>query len=266
MLQEVFDENSSQEQISQTRGDMLMHFMDNMNAEYDELQGVNKKRKSSINFETLTLIQEDELSAMVAISGMVSAARNMHFPSFISFNTRLNSLFTYIRIDESTNPIDPQQIAGAFSDAVTKVGITSDNSLPLYRSFNNIVLKHLDKVLRELNQLLMGHGVIPDQQMDSVKAKVTPARNTSRKRLSAKAISESSDFGNVGTIEEDHYQDDTGQPELFSMMQNLMRPDTPALSEHNKVPAADAICNSSSHVARRQDTGIGNATLSAGTR
>lgn len=122
-----------------------MHFMDNMNVEFDKLQGINKKVNNSINFETLTLIQEDELSAMVAIGGMVSPARNMDLPSFISFNTRINSLFIDIRIDESTNPLDPQQIAGGFSDAITKVGIASDNSLPLYRSFNNLGLFSLRK-------------------------------------------------------------------------------------------------------------------------
>lgn len=222
MLQSVFDENNHVLQISQNRDDLLMHFMDNMDAEFDKLQGKTKVEKSNIDFETLTLVQEDELSAMVAIGGMVSSARNMHLPSFISFNTRFNALFTDIRIDESTNPLDPQQIASAFSEAVIKVGIGSDNSVNLYRSFNNIVLKHLDKILRELNQLLIDHGVIPDLRMDTVKPNVSPTRSTRRN------TPQTNEFGSFGTVEEDPYQDSADQPELFSMMQNLMRPDASA--------------------------------------
>ncbi|MFT7684773.1 MAG: hypothetical protein ACI9FB_000114 [Candidatus Azotimanducaceae bacterium] len=235
MLQEVFDDNDNNLQVSQNRDDILMHFMDNMNAEFDKLQGINKVEKNSIDFETLTLIQEDELSVMVAIGGMVSASRNMHLPSFISFNTRLNSLFTDIRIDESTNPLDPQQIASSFSEAVLKVGIVSNNSLDLYRSFNNIVLKNLDKVLRELNKLLIDHGVIPDLRMDSVKAKVSPARNTRRSGPRGGNAREPDDFGSFGSVEEDPYHNDAEQPELFSMMQNLMRPGSPTTPAENQL-------------------------------
>jgi len=232
MLQSVFDENTHVLQVSQNRDDLLMFFMDNMNTEFGKLQGENKPVKQNIDFETLTLVQEDELSAMVAIGGMVSSARNMHLPSFISFNTRFNSLFTDIRIDESTNPLDPQQIASAFSDAVNKVGISSENGVSLYRSFNNIVLKHLDKVLRELNQLLIDHGVIPDLRMDTVKAKISPTRNTRRRE------SQANEFGSFGTVEDDPYQDSVEQPELFSMMQNLMRPDAPPTMPQSGVSAA----------------------------
>ena len=56
-----------------------MHFIDNMDAEFSRLQGKTKAEKSNIDFETLTLVQEDELSAMVAIGGMVSSARKYAF-------------------------------------------------------------------------------------------------------------------------------------------------------------------------------------------
>ena len=91
-----------------------MQFIDNLNLEFDKLTGKVKKERQVVDFETLSLVAEDELNAMVAVEGMIANARNMHLPSFISFNTRLNALFTDIRIDESTNPLDPQQVATAF--------------------------------------------------------------------------------------------------------------------------------------------------------
>ena len=109
------------------------------------------------------------MDAMVAVEGMVANARNMHLPSFISFNTRLNALFTDVRINEATNPLDPQQIATAFSAVTAKIGLTSDQSLQVYRTFNEKVLKNIHHVLREANQLLIDHGVIPDLRMESPK-------------------------------------------------------------------------------------------------
>ncbi len=215
MVQEALTENNNVLAVSQNQDDILMQFIDNMNLAYDKLVGNIKEERAIVDFETLSLVQDDELTAMVAVEGMVANARNLHLPSFISFNTRLNALFTDIRIDESTNPLDPHQVASAFSKSITASGLTSDQSMGVYRSFNAIVLKNLNEVLREANQLLIEHGVIPDLRMDSARPKQAPVRSAPR-------TAPSNELSTFGTVEEETYEPNNNAPELFSMMQNLL--------------------------------------------
>ena len=222
MIQEVLDENDSILVIAQKRDDLLMEFVDNMNREFEKLLGTWTKEKTVVDFETLSLVQEDELNAMVAVEGMVASSRNLHLPSFISFNTRLGALFPETRIDESTNPLDPQQIASAFSTCIGGIGLDANNSLKVYRSFNAIVLKNIDKILREANQILIENGVIPDLGMDSVKAKPHPVRSAPRPPQPAQT-----EFNAFGTVEEEVFEPATENPEMFSMMQNLLHHEPP---------------------------------------
>ncbi|MFT7242934.1 MAG: hypothetical protein ACI82A_000275 [Candidatus Azotimanducaceae bacterium] len=221
MVQEALSENSQILSMHQNQDEILMQFIDNMNEVFDKLTGKIIEELVVVDFENLSLVQDDELTAMVAIEGMVASARNLHLPSFISFYTRLNSLFTDVRINELTNPLDPQQVAGAFSRAITNIGLPSDQSIQVFRSFNNLVLKQLHLVLRESNQLLIDHGVIPDLRMDTAKPKAAPARSSSRSGP-AKEISP------FGTVEEETYEPNPNNTEMFSMMQNLMHKETAA--------------------------------------
>jgi len=221
MVQEALDESSHILLISQNQDEILMQFIDNMNVVYDKLTGKIKEERAIVDFENLSLVQDDELTAMVAVEGMVASARNLHLPSFISFNTRLNSLFTDVRINESTNPLDPQQVAGSFSRAIATIGLSSDQNIQVYRSFNNFVLKQLNLVLRESNQLLIDHGVIPDLRMDTAKPKPAPTRSNSRSGAA-------SEYGAFGTVKEETYEPNPDTAEMFSMMQNLLHRESAA--------------------------------------
>lgn len=210
-------------------GDQLLEFfVENMGNAFDELQGKSKRTATEVNFETLSLVENDELTAMVAIEGMVAAARNKHLPSFISFNTRLTAAMNGIRIDESSNPLDPQQIAAAFKEAVQAIDLSAKNNLTIYRRFNEIVLKQLDIVLRDANQVLVEHGVIPNLGIDGgSKSRQQPATRA-KSRDSADAID------NFGMVETDPFEGGADNPELFSMMQNLLHREPQATA--NSVP------------------------------
>ena len=229
MVQEALSENSQIMSVTENQDEILMQFIDNMNVVFDKLTGKIKEERIVVDFENLSLVQEDELTAMVAVEGMVVSARNLHLPSFISFNTRLNALFTDVRINESTNPLDPQQVAGSFSRAITNIVLLSDQSIQVYRSFNNLVLKQLHLVLRESNRLLIDHGVIPDLRMDTAKPKAAPTRSSSRSGP-AKEISP------FGTVEEETYEPNSDNAEMFSMMQNLLHKETEAQAVPQGMP------------------------------
>jgi len=162
---------------------------------------------------------------MVALEGMVNASRNEHLAVFISFNTRLASLFPRKRIDESTNPLDPEQIATAFQEALRPLGLDAQDNLTIYRAFNSQVLKHLDAVLKEANQILIDNEVIPDLGMEAPGKSGPPAAARALPRV------ETSMFG---TLEEEAFDaEDEDRPELFSMMQNLLHFDEPSSSSES---------------------------------
>ncbi|MDG1204056.1 MAG: DUF1631 family protein [Pseudomonadales bacterium] len=218
-LQTVLDENNHSPAIARSRDDILMNFVENMNKTFDKLAGTYKEDKIAIDFESLSLVQDEELTAMVAVEGMVAASRNQHLASFISFNTRLNALFDDATVNESTNPLDPQQVAASFTKSIIEAKIDSADSLKIYRSFNAHILKNIDKIIRESNQLLIDNGVMPKLSVDTIRARPSPSRTSARQETKAP------DTSAFGTVEEDHYKGATEQPELFSMMQNLMHQD-----------------------------------------
>ncbi len=215
-LQSVLDENNQSLAISRNRDKILKNFVDNMNRTFDKLTGKHKEDIVAVDFESLSLVQDEELMAMVAVEGMVAASRNQHLASFISFNTRINSLFEDNVVNESTNPLDPQQIAGSFTQAIIEAKIDSGDSLRIYRSFNTHVLKNIDKIVREANQILIDNGVMPKLSVDTIRSRPAPSRTSSRRETEAPNMSP------FGAVDENRYNGVTEQPELFSMMQSLM--------------------------------------------
>jgi hypothetical protein len=218
-LQTVLDENNHSPAIARSRDDILMNFVENMNKTFDKLAGTYKEDKIAVDFESLSLVKDEELTAMVAVEGMVAASRNQHLASYISFNTRLNALFDDATVNESTNPLDPQQVVASFTKSIIEAKIDSADSLKIYRSFNSHILKNIDKIIRESNQLLIDNGIMPKLSVDTIRARPSPSRTSARQETKAP------DTSAFGTVEADHYKGATEQPELFSMMQNLMHQD-----------------------------------------
>lgn len=220
---QVVDQIGDFKSLTQQAGQVQERFEKNISYRFDELLDKDSVKDQAIfSFENLTLVLEEELEVIVALEGMVNAARNEHLPVFISFNARLSSLFPRKRIDESSNPLDPQQIATAFQEAIRPIGLDAQNTLSVYRAFNTEVLKHLDTVLREANAILISSQVIPDLGMEGApKGRQAPQ---SRNRPRAQ-----DNLGSFGTVEEETFeQEDEEQPELFSIMQNLLHSEEPA--------------------------------------
>jgi len=169
----VVDQIGSFLGLSQQQDGVLELFVTNMNHKFDDLLDKEIiKDEPVFDFENLSLVKEEELDVIVALEGMVNYCRNDHLANFISFNTRLNSLFPRKRIDESTNPLDPEQIATSFQEALRPIGLDAQNSLAVYRAFNKGVLRNLDEVLREANQILIDGHVIPNLGMEGQKKPV----------------------------------------------------------------------------------------------
>lgn len=118
-----------------------------------------------LDYGKLSLVEEADLEAIIALEGMIAHARNCDISEYLAFSTRLNELCFGIHIDESNNPMDPEQIGEAFRDTVKPLGLAPKSLLVLYRHFNTGVFHQLKSVLKRANEIMVEHGIMPDLNM-----------------------------------------------------------------------------------------------------
>ena len=99
------------------------------------------------------------------MEGMISHARNCDISEYLSFTTRLDTMLHGTRVDESNNPMDPEQIGEAFKEALRPLGTTATELLVTYRKFNQNVFHKLEDVLTEANGILIDNNILPDLDM-----------------------------------------------------------------------------------------------------
>jgi len=245
LIQTVVNESEGVALFGSARDPLAEQFITHINSAFDELSTTQPKKSTTVDFDSLSLVQEDELNTMVATRGMIAAARNKNLPDLISFNTRLSAVIEIKQIDESSNPLDPQQLSTAFSAAMLKVDCRAKNDLAAYRRFNEVLLKQLDTVLQEANQMLIKAGVMPDLRTETA---THVARGATQSRSKARPQLEMMDsFGGLEALPADSESDN---PELFGMMQNLLRPAARGVSAANAASQQFAVPSSMIHAAQ----------------
>lgn len=147
-------------------------FMTNLNGHFDALtSNAAKAPQLEVYEENMSLVDHDYLEAIIAMEGMVNHARNSDIQQYLSFTTRLDSLFENLSIDETNNPLDPEQIGDSFNEAIRPLGLKAHYLLTIYREFNKSVFHNLEAVLVEANEILINLGVMPDLDLKVVTEK-----------------------------------------------------------------------------------------------
>ena len=80
-------------------------FITRMNGYFDALGVVSEKEEIEVDSEDMSLVDHDYLEAIIAMKGMVERARESDTKQYISFTTRLGSLFQNIRIGPPNHPL-----------------------------------------------------------------------------------------------------------------------------------------------------------------
>ncbi|MEQ8313455.1 MAG: DUF1631 family protein [Gammaproteobacteria bacterium] len=138
-------------------------FMNNVHNYFDELTTlVVKDEIEPDSYDNLSLVDHDYLEAMIAMEGMVKQLRDKEINGMRSLLTRLETMFPNIRIDETNNPLDPEQIGDCFNEAIKPLGFKAHYLLTIYREFNKTVFGSYDDIIAEANDVLIELGVLPD--------------------------------------------------------------------------------------------------------
>src|SRR5690606_31391339 len=122
---------------------------------------IGKPAQPEVSFDSLELVQNDELEETVAIDTMVTKVINRSGQPLSHLTTRLNVLVSK-KIDDKSNPLGPQQLCENFVDACSGLGVDIKVKLIILKLFERYVLADLGQLYAECNQVLVAAGVLPE--------------------------------------------------------------------------------------------------------
>lgn len=122
---------------------------------------IGKPAQPEASFESLALVQNDELEETVAIDTMVTKVLSRASQPLGHLTTRMNVLVSR-KLDDKSNPLGPQQLCDYFLEACRSLGVEIKVKLIILKLFERYVLADLDQLYAESNQTLVAAGVLPE--------------------------------------------------------------------------------------------------------
>lgn len=173
--------------------------------------------KNAVDFESLSLINKEELEEDVAISSMASKAQSNFQGPILQFQTRISNLYGQTDLNLINAPLNPEDISKAFANACSKLEIDLKERLIVYKQFDRYVLSNLGYVFDEANKYLIKAGILPNFKTEIIKKKHSPRGEQA-----------STPFGSEHTNAQESIQQ-PGQnilPQLQSLLANIRTHDT----------------------------------------
>ncbi len=121
---------------------------------------INDKEKAEDN--ELSLVDDDEMEDMVAISSMYSNAMNIYGQEVNNLQARLEYLELSCNQKLSKQIPDPRHICEAFQTALKQLNLTLELRLLMFKLFDIEVNSRLGEMYKSLNQLFIDAGVMPE--------------------------------------------------------------------------------------------------------
>ncbi|MDP3364446.1 MAG: DUF1631 domain-containing protein, partial [Pseudomonas sp.] len=162
----------------------------------------------AVSFDSLSLVQNDELEETVALDAMVAKVMSRDAVALGHLTTRLNAVISK-KLDDKSNPLGPTLLSEYFLDACSSLGVEIKVKLIILKLFEKYVLGSCDMLYAEANQALVSAGVLPE-------LKSAPPRR--QQRPAASAYVQSSGEEGIPLLE----GADQGVQEVFGALQDLL--------------------------------------------
>lgn len=170
--------------------------------------GKQQPALDAVSFDSLSLVQNDELEETVALDAMVAKVMSRDAMALGHLTTRLNAVISK-KLDDKSNPLGPTLLSEYFLDACSGLGVEIKVKLIILKLFEKYVLGSCDVLYAEANQALVNAGVLPE-------LKSAPPRR--QQRPVASAYSHSSGEEGMPLLE----GADQGVQEVFGALQDLL--------------------------------------------
>ncbi|VAW63343.1 hypothetical protein MNBD_GAMMA09-540 [hydrothermal vent metagenome] len=111
--------------------------------------------------DELSLVDQDEMEELVAISTMHSKAMNLYGEAVNHLEARVEFLSMKSTTIFDKNALAPKNICESFKDTLIEIELSTNNKLVLYKLFDQEVIMHLAPLYTKLNQLFIDQGILP---------------------------------------------------------------------------------------------------------
>ncbi|HCP53304.1 MAG TPA: DUF1631 domain-containing protein, partial [Pseudomonas sp.] len=139
----------------------LLQSMHDSFAGLNQLSPAKMPEVDAVNYDSLSLVQNDELEQSVAIDVMVAKVTNRGGPALSHLTTRINAMVSK-KIDNRTNPMGPYALCEGFVAASAILGVEIRVKLIILKLFERYVLADIDQLYAEANRQLIAAGVLPE--------------------------------------------------------------------------------------------------------
>lgn len=116
--------------------------------------------------DELSLVAQDEMEELVAISTMHSKAMNAFGDSINHLEARLEMLATKYPDSIDKRALIPKNFCEAFRQALANIELSNENRLVVYKLFDQEVCSRLGDLYQTLNKLLIDENILPQIKLD----------------------------------------------------------------------------------------------------
>jgi diguanylate cyclase (GGDEF)-like protein len=127
----------------------------------------------------LSVVDKGEFEDWLTLRVMVTKADTQYRGDLLQLKLRLDKL----GVSNSTghhNPLGPALVCEAFHAGLSQLKANREVEKVCLRVFDKAVLKHLEPMYRELNNILVRHGVLPDLDLSKYLSEQPSAKKESR--------------------------------------------------------------------------------------
>ncbi|MBU2954107.1 DUF1631 domain-containing protein [Marinobacter sp. F3R08] len=114
------------------------------------------------NADTLALVGNDDLEEQVALNAMITKAKAHFQGPLLQLQTRFSQVYPEATDESPVNPMAPEHLCSAFTEAIQALEIQIRERLILLKQFDRYVVSNLGMLLDEANRILIQAGVIPN--------------------------------------------------------------------------------------------------------
>ncbi|AHY41488.1 DUF1631 domain-containing protein [Stutzerimonas decontaminans] len=162
----------------------------------------------TVSFDSLSLVQNDELEESVAIDTMVAKVMTRAAQPLAHLTTRMNALISK-KLDDKSNPLGPHALCDYFIETSSSLGVEIKVKLIIFKLFEKYVLGDIDQLYAEANQTLVAAGILPELHS-------TPPRRQQRQGAPAASNAPSAPLGQAS------HADEGLQEAAFSALHSLL--------------------------------------------
>lgn len=152
------------------------------------LQEENQGKQASA--DTLSLVGNDDLEEQVALNAMITKAKAHFQGPLLQLQTRFSQVYPEATDESPVNPMAPEPLCSAFTEAIQALEIQIRERLILLKQFDRYVVSNLGMLLDEANRILIQAGIIPNFRYHG---KAGQQHGASKAQGASKGASEASD-------------------------------------------------------------------------